>query len=217
MDIKFKYLLFDWDGCLVDTLPIWFKGMKEGLSYFNIKTSDNVIKKGFQGWDIFSDLGVSSMEIFTNKVYDYVNRNLYKVKFNEGVIDTLTLLRQEKIKLAIVTSTEKEKVYSVLERFCMTDFFECIIARDDVKKQKPNTEAIFKAIKILDGNKSQTAIIGDSEVDIKAGQNAEISTIWFTSKSNKIYHNYIYEIEPNPDFVIDDFRDIINLKKKHSW
>ena len=32
MDIRFKYFLFDWDGCLVDTLPIWFEGMREGLA-----------------------------------------------------------------------------------------------------------------------------------------------------------------------------------------
>lgn len=61
--MKFKYFLFDWDGCLADTLPIWFGGMKAGLSYFNISAPDNVIKKGFQGWEIFSDLGVSNMDV----------------------------------------------------------------------------------------------------------------------------------------------------------
>jgi beta-phosphoglucomutase-like phosphatase (HAD superfamily) len=68
MDIKFKYFLFDWDGCLVDTLPIWFEGMREGLAHFNIDASDNIIKNGFQGWDVFPKLGVSDMEIFISQV-----------------------------------------------------------------------------------------------------------------------------------------------------
>jgi HAD superfamily hydrolase (TIGR01662 family) len=214
MDIKFKYLLFDWDGCLVDTLPFWFEGMKKGLEYFNIETSDDIIKKGFQGWNIFSDLGVSSMKIFTEQVYNYVNRNLCNVEFYEGVIDTLKLLKQKGIKLAIVTSTEKEKVNAVLERYSMTNFFDCIIGRNDVKKQKPDTESILKAIEILKGEKSLTAIIGDSEVDVKAGQNAGISTIWFSSKRNQIYHNYVDEIKPKPNFIINDFREIVELNNK---
>jgi len=208
MDIRFKYFLFDWDGCLVDTLPIWFDGMRKGLSYFNIEAPDNTIKKGFQGWDIFSKLGVSDMDIFTKKVYKYVNNNLCNVKFNEGVIDTLIQLKEKGIKSAIVTTTEKSKVYPVLERLNMIDFFDCIIDRNDVEKLKPDCEAIDKALKVLNGDRNLTVIVGDSEVDIKAGQNAGISTIWVSSEANKKYHIHIDKREFRPDFTINSFHEL---------
>jgi HAD superfamily hydrolase (TIGR01549 family) len=208
MDIKFKYFLFDWDGCLVNTLPIWFNGMREGLSYFNIDAPDNTIKKGFQGWDIFSKLGVYDMDIFTNKVYKYVENNLCNVRFNEGVIETLIQLNKREIKSAIVTSTEKEKVYSVLERLNSIDLFDCVIGRNDVKKQKPDCEAIDKALKTINGDKFLSAIVGDSEVDVKSGQNAGISTIWISSNDNKDYHIHINERELKPNYTITSFHEL---------
>lgn len=208
MDLKFKYFLFDWDGCLVDTLPIWEGGMKAGLAHFNIEVPDSVIKKGFQGWDVFSKLGVSDMDIFTSQVYRYVNNNLCNVRFNKGVIETLMLLKGKGIKSAIVTTTEKTKVNPVLERFNMIDFFDSIIGRNDVKKLKPDCEAIDKALKIIKGDRNLTAIVGDSEVDIKAGENAGIFTIWFSPKTNKDYHIHIDKQKFKPDFTISYFHEL---------
>ena len=57
--------------------------MKVGLGHFKISQPDSVIKKGFQGWEIFSSLGVSVMNIFTEQVYTYVNNNLSNIQLNE--------------------------------------------------------------------------------------------------------------------------------------
>ncbi len=191
------------------------------------------------------------MDIFTSQVYKYVDNNLCNVRFNEGVIGTLMKLKKKKIKSAIVTTSEKTKVYSVLERLNMIDSFACIIGRNDLKKLKPDCEAIDKALNIIGGDKILTAIVGDSyqvafkdtismhfafeivfellrhntkqafifgyflyecnlvsEVDIKAGQNAGISTIWISSKENKNYHIHLNERELNPDFTINSFHEL---------
>lgn len=208
MNLKFKSFLFDWDGCLVNTLPIWFEGMRKGLAYFNINVSDDKIKKGFQGWDFFSHLGVSDMNIFQSQVYNYVNDNLCNVKFNESVISTLIQLREEQIKAAIVTTTEREKVFSVLERLNMIDAFDYVIGRNDVKKLKPNSEALDKAMIQIGSDKTSTAIVGDSEVDILAGKNAGISTIWLSTTENKNYHIHINEQGLNPDYTINSFQEL---------
>lgn len=207
-DLKFNCFLFDWDGCLVDTLPIWFEGMHKGLAHFNIKAPEDMIKKGFQGWDIFTQLGVSDMGVFTKQVYRYINDNLCNVKFNEGVISTLIQLKEKGIKSAVVTTTEREKVFSVLDRLNMMDAFDCVIGRNDVKKLKPDREAIDRALALIEGDKTSTAIVGDSEVDILAGQNAGISTIWFSSAENKNFHPHINAQKLNPDFTINRFHEL---------
>lgn len=206
--MKYKYFLFDWDGCLADTLPIWFGGMKAGLAHFNVNVPDSVIKKGFQGWNFFRNLGVSDMDIFTEQVYKYVNHNLCKISLNDGVIETLKLLKKKGIKFAIVTTTEKEKVYPVLERLSLLDLFDVIIDRNDVKKVKPDCEAIDKALEAINGDKALSVIIGDSEVDIKAGENAGISTIWFSPKDNKNFHIHFNDSEVKPDYTIDSFYEL---------
>lgn len=206
--MKFKYFLFDWDGCLADTLPIWFGGMKAGLAYFNVSAPDSVIKKGFQGWDIFPELGVSDMDVFTEQVYKYVNNNLCHIKLNEGVIEILKSLKEKEIKFAIVTITEKEKIHPVLQRFDLLNYFHVIIDRNDVKKLKPDSEAIDKALEALHGDKTLTAMVGDSEVDIQAGENAGISTIWFSPKVNKDFHIHFKNPEFTPNYTIDSFYEL---------
>lgn len=210
--MKFQYLLFDWDGCLVDTLPIWFQAMKKGLSIFKIETSDANIKKGFQTWDIFTKLGVTDMVLFTHKVYEHVCNNLSEIEFNDGVIEVLIKIKKSNRKAAIVSSTEQSKIIPVLERMKAVDLFEYIIGRNDVDKLKPNPEAIEKAIFNINGKNDKAVMIGDSPVDIAAGKNANISTIWYSSKSNQNYHTGIHASQIEPDIIINhmiELEDII--------
>jgi pyrophosphatase PpaX len=204
----YKQLLMDWDGCLVDTLPYWHGAMKYAIGYFNIEASDSTIRDGFQSWQVFVDLGVPCMDVFQEKVYEYMNANLKNVKFNEGVIDTLISLKEQNIQLAVVTSTEREKVIAVLENHNMLNFFDCIVGRNDVVLHKPHPECIHRAIEILEGDISTSMIIGDSEVDIKAGKNAGITSILYSSQHNQQYHNYDSEIQTKPDNIIENFAEI---------
>lgn len=208
MTKKFKYFLFDWDGCIANTLPIWFGGMKAGLDYFKLAASDHIIKKGLQDWGVFPQLGVPDMAIFTEQVYGYVSKNLDSVCLNEGVVEILFKLRAEGIRFAIVTSTEKEKVFAVLERLNLVGLFECIIDRNDVEAVKPSPEPIEKALLLLDAEKHLTAMVGDSEADIEAGKNAGVSTIWFSSLENREYHIHIDPKELAPDITISGFRSL---------
>ncbi len=210
MAIKFKYFLFDWDGCLANTLPIWFGGMKAGLDYFKLAASDHIIKKGFQDWEVFPRLGVSDMVVFTDIVYGYVNKNLFNVNFNEGVIETLTQLRERDVKYAIVTTTEKQNIFAVLERLNLMHLFECIIDRNDVEKVKPNPEPIEKALNFLNAEKHLSAIVGDSQADIEGGKNAGISNIWLSSIENREYHIHIDPLQMTPDITISSFYEINN-------
>ncbi len=209
--MKYKYFLFDWDGCLADTLNIWFQAIKKSLSRFKIETTDDIIKQGFQSWDVFPQLGIEDMELFTQRVYEYVNDNLISIELNEGVTEILTQLKNRNFKTAIVSSAEKSKIIPVVKRLRILDLFDCIIGRDDVKMLKPDSEPIIKAIKNLNGNKEDTVMIGDSIVDIEAGKNADVSTIWFSSKSNQNFHIHINDDQMNPDIKIRHFSELKNI------
>ena len=209
--MKFKNFLFDWDGCLADSLPIWFGAMKQALWHFKIEAPDDVIKQGFCGWDVFQELGVPNMNEFAHKVYEYVTSNLNNIEFNDGVHDILSRMKSEKLKMAIVSSTEKSKIIPVLERLKADDYFECIIGRNDVNNLKPDSEPVLKAIKKIGAEKEATVMIGDSVVDVQAGQNAEIATIWYSSESNQNYHVYAAASNCSPSITINHISDLENM------
>ena len=199
---KFEYFLFDWDGCLVDTLPIWFEGMKHALSVFNIDAPFEYIKRGFQSWDVFRDLGVTDMELFADEVNQYLHTHITDIRFNDGVPNLLKKLRANGLNSAIVSSAEEPRVLPVLKRLEATDFFECVITRDDVARLKPDPEPVEKAIQGLRGQKEKTVIIGDSVTDVESGKNAGISTVWFSPQGNHTYHSNIQDSDLNPDLTI---------------
>ena len=208
---KFEYFLFDWDGCLVDTLPIWLEGMKEGLSVFNIDAPYEYIKRGFHGWDVFRDLGLTDMELFAEQVNQYLHTHIADIKFNDGVPSLLKELRVNDLKAAIVSSAEEPRVLPVLRRLEAIDFFECVVTRDDVARLKPDPEPVEKAIRGLSGQKEKTVIIGDSFVDVESGKNAGISTVWFSSQANQDYHLNIRASDLNPDLTISHMSEIEKL------
>ena len=208
---KFEYFLFDWDGCLVDTLPIWFEGMKQGLSVFNIDAPHEYIKRGFRSWDVFRDLGVTDMELFGEEVNQYLHTHITDIKFNDGVPNLLKKLRANGLKSAIVSSAEEPRVLPVLKRLEATDFFECVITRDYVARLKPDPEPVEKAIHGLRGQKEKTVIIGDSVVDVESGRNAGISTVWFSSQANQAYNLNDQASDLNPDLTIFHMSEVERL------
>lgn len=208
---KFEYFLFDWDGCLVDTLPIWFEGMKQGLSVFNIDAPHEYLKRGFRSWDVFSDLGVTDMDLFAEEVNQYLHTHIADILFNDGVPNLLKKLRANGLKSAIVSSAEEPRVLPVLKRLEATDFFECVITRDDVARLKPDPEPVEKAIHGLRGKKEKTVMIGDSVVDVESGKNAGISTVWFSSQANQAYYFNGQASDLNPDLTIFHMSELEEL------
>ena len=208
----FKYILFDWDGCLVDTLPIWYQGMKRGLFNCGINASDREIKKGFQTWNFFLEMGVSDLNLFTGIVYEYVMGCLDDVRFNEGVLEFLEQAKSRDVKIGIVTSTERSSVLPVLSRLDSAKYFDCMIARMDVKNLKPHPDPVNMAIDILGGNREEAVMIGDSQSDIQSGKNAGIKTVWYLPEYNRKYHLNRQEIfEVSPDMVIAHMNELTSL------
>ena len=208
----FEYLLFDWDGCLADTLPIWYQGMKRGLLYFGIEATDTEIKKGFQTWEFFVDMGVTDLDLFTEAVYRHVTGCLDDVRFNEGVFDLLEQTNRRGIKAAIVTNTEQSKVRPVLSRLGAEQYFECIIGREEVAKLKPDPEPVCMAMDKIGGQKEKTVMIGDSLSDVLSGKNAGIATVWYTPENNIEYHLNRQDVEDtSPDIVISHMKELETL------
>ncbi len=208
----FKYILFDWDGCLVDTLPIWYQGMKRGLLNYGIDASDREIKKGFQTWNFFIEMGVSDLSLFTGIVYEYVMSCLDDVRFNDGAFEFLEQAKSRDVKTAIVTSTERSNVLPVLSRLDAEGCFDCIVARMDVKNLKPHPDPINMALDVLGGKRADTLMVGDSLSDIQSGKNAGINTAWYLPEYNREYHLNRQEIcDASPDMIISHMSELINL------
>jgi len=207
----YKYILFDWDGCLARTLDIWFDTAKELLIKWNVKFVDDQIVKGFGDWEFAKKLGVSDNEAFNKELIFIVNEKLKSIKLYDGAIKLLQILKDNNKKIALVTTGIKPSVLPALEKYELTNLFDVILTAEDVIKHKPDPEVVNKAIEFLGANKDETLIIGDGPKDILAGKAAGITTVSFYPEENHRFYSEADIKSYGADFVIKKLSDLVNI------
>jgi len=88
----------------------------------------------------------------------------------------LQRLQNQGIKLAVVSNKGDYAVKPLCEQYFPEIFDIAIGAREGVAK-KPAPDTVNEVLKNLQIDKSQAVYIGDSEVDVKTAQNAEMDCI----------------------------------------
>lgn len=58
------------------------------------------------------------------------------------------------------------------------DYFNTIIALDDITHAKPHPEPVLRAMENLHAAANTTLMVGDNTHDIESGQHAGVFTLW---------------------------------------
>ena len=211
--MKYKYILFDWDGTLAKTLDVWFVCIQKHLNTRNITVTDDQLVKGFGDWEFGIKVGVKDNDVFIKELVEEVNEKLKSVELYNNVIEIISNIRIFDIKTAIVTSSVKSSILPALEKYNLVSKFDVILTGEDVEKHKPNPEMLFKAMEMVGAKKEDVLIVGDGPKDIDAGKNAGITTVNFYPEDNKKFYSESDITSYNADFVIHDLLDILDIIK----
>ncbi len=208
---KYKNFLFDWDGTLAKTLDVWLEAYKEVLKNRNIEGVKDldITSKAFGKWQVgLENIGIRDSDVAINELIGIANANMKNVLLYENAIDTLTHLKSCGGKLAIISSSPRDMLDFGLKKYDLEKFFEIIVTRHDVLNGKPHREMVDKVLKTIQGDISQTVIIGDTESDIQTAKNSGAKSVLFYPEHNQLFYNKEYLLKYNPDFVISDLKEI---------
>jgi HAD superfamily hydrolase (TIGR01548 family) len=191
MKKNYDALIFDMDGVLVDVSQSYRKTIKKTAEFFlsrEVKSSEiNEIKEKVgmnNDWD-------ATYALINNKSYSYgevkeVFQKLYlgdsKTKGfinNETLLitkDKFSQLKNIYKKMGIATGRPKVEAQYVIDRFNLKDVFNVVIAKEDVKKEKPFPDPILRVMSELKIKKG--VYIGDSPSDVVAATAAGIPSIY---------------------------------------
>jgi len=94
-----------------------------------------------------------------------------------GVRDAVERIRSRGYRLGIVTSKLREPALEGL-RVCgyPRDWFEVLVAADDVDRHKPSPEPVRSALRVMGAEPSGALFVGDSVHDLRAGRAAGTGT-----------------------------------------
>lgn len=192
MNEKYKAIIYDWDGCLLDSLPVWVGAHRQILAENGMKATLKTIVNAIGNRNAFNTYGLIDNELYNNKLNDYLLTHMVDTKLFSGVLDTLSKLNENNVKIFIATSTHRN-VFDVTLAFRLIEkYFTHIIFADDVSFLKPNPEPINMILNKYNISENEVVMVGDSAKDIHAAENANIDMIWFAPEENEQIHDFKY-------------------------
>lgn len=209
-------IIFDLDGTLIDSVFDLADGVDGMLAHFNKPASGVERVRGWVGngsvklveramaWaDIPADELDEAHEVFLKK---YANATGKTVEY-EGVTEGLHRLMGAGLTLALCTNKPTQFLPKILDGMGWTNMFSCVIGGDSLPTKKPNPMPLLHICQTLHVDTSCAVMVGDSVNDIKAGQDASMSTLALTYG-----YNYGKPIsDSNPDGVFDDFGALVEF------
>lgn len=213
MTNNYKYILFDWDGCLAKTLDVWLSAYVTVFKSEGIQvTEEEIIRKAFSQREKGMEI-IGSVDPIASwaKVVEIVNQNVKNVNLYPNAEKVLSEIKASSRKIGLLTSSDKQTVMPAILNNNLDKYFDVIITKDDVVNKKPDPEQINKALGILNGNKDEAIIIGDSYHDVQAGKNAGISNVMYYPEENKKFYTDEDIKKENSDFIIHDLLDLVKI------
>ena len=135
----------------------------------------------------------------------HMRENDANLKPFPGIIQTLVGLKSKGVRLAIVTTKHEQMAKRHMATTGLTDFFEVVVAGDNVANCKPHPEPFELALSQLGVAPEDAAMVGDSRLDILGAKNAglySVAACWGTDHREDL-------LAAEPDFVAETPREIL--------
>ncbi len=215
--MKFKAVLFDMDGVLIDSEGYYGNGtftwMKNMGFKGTIEDVYRVIGTTMEGtYKILYELmegRVSLKELQErNENYFLENPLPYSEILKEGVIEICTWLKENKIKIAVCSSSSRDNIMQALSACDVYHYFDFITSGEDFKESKPNPEIYLNAAEKLGVNIEDCIVVEDSTLGIKAGKNANMRVI--AIRDTRFNLN-----QEEADIIVDSMWEVASILKEN--
>jgi len=215
-----KAIIFDFDGVIAHSEPLHRKSLNMTLKQLGITIPLKLYKEKYVGLgslgimeDIFKTHGIRRSARFWVRKRMKVFRELVKkegVKPVKGFMKFNRLLDKIGMKKIIASGGYRKNVLIMLKCLKLEKEFQ-FISREDVKKRKPDPEALLLAAKKLGVKPSECLVFEDSPYGIEAARRAGMKCVALTTSLDRSYFE-------KSCVVVKDFREInLNFLKSLGW
>ena len=182
---------FDLDGTLRDSERRYFEVFKSALSSQKLKFDYDQYIAGCIGKTIdegerFVSMLHPSVEFdrFKSDWREHWDRRIFSdpIDFKEGAKECLAILKDRKIPIALVTSSERQEVEQMGRTDDFLSYFTVIITANDVVSKKPHPEPYLMAAEKLEVSPVRMITVEDSIDGRNSALAAGTSCIWIPDR-----------------------------------
>jgi sugar-phosphatase len=200
----FKAVIFDMDGVLIDSEPLWKIAMEAVFSELGStlqksdfqKTVGLRIDEVIHFWNLHESWGIENEEAIQEKIISKMEELIAaNAQPLPGVIETLTFLKSKGLKIGLATSSSSRLIRIVLKELIIADFFDFTHSAETEDYGKPHPAVYLTVAQKLGVAPTKCLVIEDSLNGVISGLAAKMKVVCIPEKTHF----------PNPKLALADF------------
>lgn len=214
-----RAVIFDMDGVIIDSEPLWRRAMIQGFTKFGVTFTEDDCRK--------------TIGMRLNEVIKYWNR-LYPEKLQDqtavntqiidsliqlinaegkempGLHELLEYLQEKKIKIGLSTSSDQVLVNTVLKKLNILHYFDAVTSAQFLKHGKPHPEVYLNCAEKLNVHPMDCLVIEDSINGIISALSAQMKVLAYPEPQHinnvkfNVAHGIIKHLGETKNFIISN-------------
>ncbi|MFL9829353.1 HAD family hydrolase [Flavobacterium sp. ST-87] len=187
--MKFKAVLFDLDGTLVNSLIDIADSINKVLQENQLPTHSYEVINNFIGSGLRVLVTKALPETHRNEeniekffqamMLHYRNNCTNKTIVYDGITELLKELKSRNIKMAIL-SNKADELTKKIGLTLFPDYFDIVAGLKSEATKKPNPEAAIRICHDLECTTEEVLYVGDSDIDMQTAKNAKMFAVGVT-------------------------------------
>ena len=208
-------ILFDMDGTLIDSEPLWLESeieiMAELGCHWDQQDQINCLGGPMEKTENYMQERSNNIKpfgYFAKQLDDVMEQKLAtKLDLIPNALEILNECKKSDIKIALVTASTGRLMRAALKRF-PAGIFDTTVSYDDVKRSKPDPEPYLLAAKTLGVEIKNCVVLEDSLTGVQSGLTAGAQVIGLP---------HLVQIPRNPNLRVVESLSEINIEKLITW
>lgn len=217
MESSIQCVIFDMDGCLVNSERIYIEGWMNAFQSKKIPITQEIV----EGWAGHGLTWINEqVEQYTHnhlltlelrqlrEEYFYQQLFLGNVNLMPYAHELLSYLKENKVLIGLATCTLESKASEILKYHKLEDFFDFTVFGNEVSNFKPSPDIYLKALEKSGVDVNHCIVFEDSPTGVMSAHQAGLKVIYIPDLAkNKVAANVLYDVR------IESFNEGIELLK----
>jgi len=205
-------VIFDMDGVIIDSEPVYFDIDKQMFEELNIAVSfeehcSYVGTSSQNMWNaIITKHGIAEQpaELMRKEYSLYLEHlaNAKDLQPIDGVVELIHELYKNNFKLVLASSSQMASIDIVLNKFKLDELFIAKVSGSELAHSKPHPEIFLRSARLIKSDPSECIVIEDSKNGVTAAKAAGMKCIGFLNPNSG------NQDLKNADLVIHSFGEL---------
>jgi len=184
--MKLNTVIFDMDGLIIDSEPLWYEAAQETLKVFNVSISEEAYNtttglrtpEFLEHW--FRIFGIDKIHLAKTET-DILERLIYKINTKgnmmQGVAHAINVFSDMNFKIGLASSSPFGVIHAVLDKLQLTHHFSAIASAEHLDYGKPHPQVFLDCARSLQSDPASCICIEDSFNGLIAAKAAKMKCI----------------------------------------